>query len=477
MSGPAAATGRRPVRRTRWRELLVAQALASLEAGAEAEAEADAEAVDDAPDMRAAHGITPRTDARIIERAWQRAARSGLLAHLQALSELAWLPVLACVALVALSSAGILGAVVGEGRTINVVLAFGSVLGLHALALVLWLAALLQRGRGASGIGRVALGLTGRFAGREKAALIEAGEELLRRAGLAPWAFGLFSHAVWSAAFVLVLAGLFIAFSFQAFRLTWETTILDAGVFVRFITQAGWLPSLLGFPVADASTLAPALNEAGRHRLLAWWLIGATFVYGLLPRLALAGLCAGVLLRRARRLQLDPAAPWVRRLATRFEQMDRSAVIDVEHRAVSAAVAAPAARSERPAGPRRLALIGFELPPEAPWPPPGGPLPAHWVERIDGSAAQRRQALDAITAHDITRVLLLVNGSASPDRGTERFLRALQPERRWLALWPLAGADGRTDPARWRRWLDGAGLGAVSVHDSAAAARTWACGS
>lgn len=452
------------LRRTPGRELLVAQALATLEAEAP---------LDDAPEVAAVRGLAGTDELRIRERAWRLAQRSGLLGELGELLRRSWWPLLACAALVALSSWGILQAVVGEGRRINVVVAFGSVLGLHFLALALWLLALAGGGRGGAGVGmgRWALGLIGRRVSREKAALLGAGTELLQRAGLTPWVFGLFSHLVWAAAFVLVLAGLLAAFAFQAFQLSWETTILRAEFFSAFIARTGWLPAQLGFAAVPelAAGVAGAPADAERHRQLAWWLIGCTASYGLLPRLLLAALCAVVCVGRAGRLRLDAGAPWVRRLATRLAPRAAGVVVDAEQ----PAAAAPVPHRVRPMGVERLALVGFELPPEAPWPPAGLALPALLHRRIEGGEPERQALLDELAAAGITQVLLVVDGAASPDRGTARFVQALSGGDRLLGLL-LAGDPARHNRPRWARWCADIERGDMPVLDSAEAAQRWA---
>lgn len=452
------------LRRTPGRELLVAQALARLEAEAP---------LDDAVDLPAVRGLAGTDEQRIRERAWRLGQRSGLLAQLAELRHRAWWPLLACAALVALSSWGILQAVVGEGRRINVVVAFGSVLGLHFLALALWLLALAGGGRGGAGMGmgRWALGLIGRRVSREKAALLGAGTELLQRAGLTPWVFGLFSHLVWAAAFVLVLAGLLAAFAFQAFQLSWETTILRAEFFSSFISRVGWWPAQLGFPVVPelAAGVAGAPADAERHRQLAWWLIGCSASYGLLPRLLLAALCAAVCVGRAGRLRLDATAPWVRRLAARLAPRAAGVVVDAEQ----PAAAAPVPHRGRPMGVERLALVGFELPPEAPWPPPGLVLSPQLDRRIEGGEQERQALLDELAAAGITQVLLVLDGAASPDRGTARFVQALGGADRLLALL-LVGDASRRQPARWVRWCADLERADIPVLDTAAAAQQWA---
>jgi hypothetical protein len=450
------------LRRTPFRAVLLAEAVAVLEH--------ETGPMDDGAALAEAHRAQPTLNGRVTERAWRLARQRGLLAELDGLRRLAWLPLAAGALLMALSAYAILGAVVGEGRSINLVMAFVSVLGLHAAALLLWLAGwpAARRG-GVAGIARPLLALGRRWLSRDKLALLQAGETIVRREGLAPWVFGLFSHAVWSLAFLLVLAGLVLAFAFHAFRLGWETTILDADFFAGFVRIAGWGPALLGFPSAEPA-LQPGLDAAQRHRLLAWWLIGCTVAYGLLPRVLLALLCGLVWRRRARQVQVDPAAPWVRRLASRFDRLDASTIVDADPG--RAAHAGGTATAPPPTG--ALALVGFELPPEAAWPIEPFTTAAAWSRRIEGREDERQALADSVTAQAPGRLLVAVDGAASPDRGTGHVLRSLGPQDRAVALLLLDQPGRRTDARRWRTWLRDEDLAAITLLPDTAAARRWA---
>ena len=447
-------------RRTRFREVLLAEAIAALESEGTPLADAD--------ELTAAHHAGTTLDERIIERAWRLARREGLMADLAALQRrLPWL-LLAGTGLVAASAYAILAAVVGEGRSINVVMAFVSLLGLHGVALLLWLAAVLRGSRG-GGLPQSLLALAARRLSPARRRLLQAAEAVTARSGLAPWAFGFASHVMWLLAFTVVGAGLWVAFAFHAFRLGWETTILGPDAFLGFVRVTSWLPEKLGFPAAAAAWQSD-VSPIERHRLLAWWLIGCTLVYGLLPRLLLAPLCALVWRRRAQRAGLDHAAPWVRRLASRFDRLDESTVVDADSR--PAARAASTAASPAPSGP--LALVGFELPPEVPWPVEPFAAAAAWTRRLEGREDERQALADSVAAELPGRLLVAVDGAASPDRGTGHVLRSLAPQDRAVALLLLHRPDRQADAKRWRTWLRDEDLATITLLPDAQAARRWA---
>lgn len=455
----------KPVNPNRLDALLIAETVRLVEADAP---------LDDDEATRRAAAMDGGREQRLLARAALLADRLGLWRDLQAWRTRAVIAWAGLGLLVFLAGYGLLQGLLGGGRTINVMLAFLTALGMHFLTLALWLLGLLA---GAAALSRLSLGnLLLRIAswrasgaGAHRSRLPPAALALLDRARLLPWLFGLASHAVWSVAFVLALAGLWIMFSFREYRLTWETTIQSSEFFVGFIEATGLLPRLLGFPVPDAAALAA--DTAGVQRSLAWWLIGCTFVYGLLPRLLLTLLCAAVTARRRRRLALDLGDPYYRKLLARMDDIGRSAVIDPERHA-------PAASADEDmraaADGRALALVGFELPPECPWPPPGiAPAPRLSIN-VSGSGDQRREALLALQAQRPGRILFVFDQAASPDRGAARFLREARASggAASLLLLPVRGGDDAR-ANRWRAWLADSGMGNLRTFDDASAAAAW----
>ncbi|MDO5624192.1 MAG: DUF2868 domain-containing protein [Pseudomonadota bacterium] len=439
--------------------------------------------LDDAAELRQAFHTQATRAAQVQARAWLLGERLGLPHELARWRQVGWLVAGALALLAALSALGLARAVLGEARSINAVAAFVSLLGLHALTLAVWLGALLLPGGGARGtlLGRWTLSLAARLPldkGPHALTLLTAFTALLRRHRLLGWLTGAISHTVWALAFVLVLAVLAFSFAFHTYALTWETTILSAGFFQCFVQLTGALPALLGFAVPDAAAVqavgSAAVGEAASHqRAWAWWLLGCVVVYGLLPRVALAALCHWRWRAGMQRLaQVDMGDPQVRRLVARLDALEPPPqVIDPEQR--PAAHAAPALPHLPPGAPGTLALIGFELPPESPWPPHGLHAAPTWAERIAGSTAERDAVLARLAQARPESLLLVVHASASPDRGTARFLRQATPQASRTGLLP-AGADTREGQGaqRWRDWLTAEGL-AVTLVASPPEATAW----
>jgi hypothetical protein len=447
--------------------------------------------LDDVEALRSAHAdyLTPQD--RVLARAEVLAAQLGLDAELALWRRrLLWVA-LAAAAGVGLLSYGLISAVVGGDRRINAMAALLAVLGPHLLSLLVWLLSLLfSAGSGlGGGLAGWALGWSTRLPGlrgeRQQTArlVLDATLDVLGQSGrLLLWSLGLLTHLIWSLAFVLTLAGLLVAFSFLSYQLTWETTILDGAVFARLAHAVGTVPAWLGFATPDVGQL---LTGQGDHRGWAWWLIGCTLVYGLGLRLAallVSGLAVWLLLRGLTlKRGVDSTDPYIRRLLARFEALQQPLLLDLEQ----PTAALPGRLPKPPLDPRNrlpLALLGFELPPALAWPPAGLQAAAALAAASDllastaGAAAEKRALLARLEAALPQRLLLVCNGQASPDRSTERFLRAAcgLAERSALCLLATDTAGAAESLQRWHAWLATLELPLDALFDDVAAAASWA---
>ena len=324
--------------------------------------------------------------------------------------------------------------------------------------------------------------------GANAARLLDASATVLQRLRLWPWLLGGISHGIWALAFALALALLLFDFAFRAYSLTWETTILSSHAFAAFVQASGWLPARLGFAVPDAAAVQQALAAsapasatlassaaAANQSAWAWWLMGCVFTYGLLPRALLAAFCLWRWRQGLGRLaQPDAALPadspeallHVRQVFARLDALAPAVVVDAERPAPCSESAASAhAASAAPA------LIGFELPPELPWPPALPASPALRILNVDGSSAQRQAALAELAAHPPAALLLACHASASPDRGAARFLREAARHAPHTALWlvPADEAAQAGHAARWQNWLRAEKPGAALLASKASA--------
>jgi len=424
--------------------------------------------LDDAQALRLAASHTADARGRITQRALLLGERIGLQPELARARQWAPWVLLGLAALIVVAGLGLAGNVVGGGeRHINVIVALASLLGLHALTLLLWLLGLwLPLGSvNTASLGWIWLSLTARVAGGKRGqapVLVRAATGLLSRAKLLPWAFGLVSHGIWSLSFAVVLAAMLFALAFRSYTLSWETTILDPEFFVRAVQALGWAPAKLGFPVPDAATVMAAAPGSAGQRTWALWLTGCIVVYGLLPRLVLALLSAAVLRSRRQALQPEWHEPYYRKLAARFIALAPATIVDADPGRLRGAMPASLPDSQLHDA---LFVIGFELPPDTPWPPAALPaeLATH-AQRIDGSAPARRALLDQLAQARPRTVLVVCHAASSPDRGTERFLREVLMHCGECRLW-LTGAPDAGATQRWLDWLRDTGLERITASD------------
>lgn len=396
---------------------------------------------------------------------------------------------------------GAAAGVLGDGsRPVNVVWTLGGLLGVHGLSLLLWLASLVLQG-GAQGaalqhgglLGRAWLSLTGWLdRSREAADLPLALAGLLGRGRLAAWGVGAANHALWLGALLGATLGVLALLATRRYGFVWETTILPADTFVALSAALGALPGSLGFPVPDAATVmasgdAPMLAEAGR-RAWAGWLVGAMVAYGVLPRLALALLCFGLWRRGAARIRLDPShAGYARLRPLLMPDSERIGVRDPE----PAAMPRPQRNAPVAQGGGGAVAVALELGDDLPWPglvraPAAPPAPgstgAGWEDggRLD-SREQRRAVRERFAAHPPARLLVVVDGRQTPDRGSLGLIADLADHAQSIRVWPAGvvpvGAGellGRV--AQWREGLGGLGLGEEAMFASVAAAQAWLAG-
>lgn len=438
---------------------------------------ASAGAVEDAAAVRAARQVVGDVEQRILARARQLGEREGLTQAIAAWRPRARLLLLALALVAVISGFGVALAVLGDGsRPVNVVWALGGLLGVHLLSLLLWFLGLWLGGRDAGGaLGQGWLWLSTRLLpGQVHAQVAAALAALLGRAGLTRWWLGAVTHGVWLLALAGALAGLLVTLAARRYGFVWETTILPAEVFVRFIHGAGWLPAQFGFALPDAAAvrLAGAGGIGGEAARVAWssWLIGCVVVYGIAPRLLLWLACLGLYLFGRRRLRLDLSLPGYAALVARLAPAsERIGVTD----AAPAALRRAHVEAAHAVGGHAAVLLGLELRSDLQWPPelPAGARDGGVID----SREQRRSMLAQLAAAPPARLLIACDPRLSPDRGSLEFIAELSRHAGECRVWLMRPAAGG-DPARrehWRESLRDIGLEAGAVIEDTERALTW----
>ncbi|MCP5368576.1 MAG: DUF2868 domain-containing protein [Hyphomicrobiales bacterium] len=357
---------------------------------------------------------------------------------------------------------------------VNFPVALLGLLGVHLIALVLWLVLMVVM-RGAAvptslggmvaavarrlavrGSGGDGAGDGGGQEGNPEAVMVRTAGAVLARGAIGRWTLGAISHGLWLAFMAGALAAALLVLSTRQVSFTWETTILSADTYVPATRAIAVLPRLAGFPVptdeqvrAGRWTGQAPPSTAGAE---AWsgLLVGAVVVYGAVPRLVLLLLCWGLRALAVARFRLDLALPGFLRLRERLlPSVRREGVVDPDTGGAEAAPpaieAVPVARVDGPVA--ALALeTAFD---PGHWPPPVAGVAWLDLGGLDGrdDLARARARLQG-EGHCL--LLAAVSLLSTPDRGMAAALAALH--RASGAPLVLVLADG----ARLRARLDAA---------------------
>src|SRR5690554_909101 len=410
-------------------------------------------------------------DAEVRVLAWAAAlgASTGVLPALRAWAGRVRLMSAALLLLAFVSGLGAALAAAGDGgRPVNVVWTLGGLLGVHLVMLMLWCAGFLLPS-GSPGVFAGWWERVARWLAARDAEVATAFASLHHRNGLARWWLGTLTHGLWSAALAGAVVGLLVTFLLRGHSFTWETTLLPAEFFVRFVALAGWLPEQLGFVTPEAASVAASgvpLEDETVRRAWASWLVGCVVVYGLVPRLVLWLMCGVRLARGRARLRLDLSEPGFATLVQALAPAsERIGVTDAAPTRIESAHVAGALVTRQEA-----VLVGLELRGDRAWPPV---LPATVRDAgiVDGRA-QRADVLTMLANAPARRLLVACDPRLSPDRGSLGWIAELSRHAGASRVW-LVGQASEERLQRWRESLAGIGLDENGVMLDAGGALAW----
>ncbi|MCU1721926.1 DUF2868 domain-containing protein [Pseudomonas sp. 5P_5.1_Bac1] len=395
---------------------------------------------------------------RIEHRALFLAERDGLRQALEHYKRGARLALLALLVLALVSGAGLAFAALGDGqRPVNVFWALGSLLGLNLLLLLGWATGLSMAGDQGASLGRLWLWLSEKLARDAKAAhLAPALLVLLQRQRLTRWLLGTLVHGLWLLALLAALVLLLMLLSTRRYGFVWETTLLQPDTFVSLTQTLGALPSLLGFSTPDAAMIRasgdsqPALELS--RQAWAGWLLGVLVVYGILPRLLLAGFCLWRWRQGRARLALDLKLPG-------YSALRESLMPSSERLGVNDAAPDQLPQIERGQDDVQhdgALLVGLELDDQRPWPPA---LPASVTNAgVLDSRESRKRLLEQLSHFPPARLAIACDPRRSPDRGSLALLAELARSAAATRIWLMQPPPGQALDAErlgdWHQALD-----------------------
>ena len=356
-------------------------------------------------------------------------------------------------------SAG-LAALGDAGEPVNVIWALLAVLLVPTLSLLLWIASWLLPQAQGGWLGQAWEWVANRWLSQGKAARAwRAWLNVAEQRQATPWWLALVTHSLWVATLAGALLALLVAFSLRHYTFMWQTTWLEATVFVELAQAISAAPAWLGFNVPEAQTILMSGNQAIDQSTVrtqwAHWLVGAIFVWGLLPRL-LALMASAYFLRRCY-AKVDPLPKDAYALLVQ-ERLDKAA------RAISVD-GPPGQLDQWPQAvflsPQKcrdtLAAVALETP----WLEESRAAltdAVHVLAPIDDRVS-RQEALVQLQSLAPSRLLILVDAQHTPDRGLLNTILALTPHTGSARVYlkPADGARNRT--AQWQDKLQAIGLG------------------
>lgn len=312
-----------------------------------------------------------------------------------------------------------------------------ALLGVHTLALLLWLVSLAFSISGSrlpatplrAPFEALARTLASTIAGNVQRSAQSAWMSVIGSGGLGRWGLSALLHAFWLAALGGMLAVTLLMLSARQFDFVWETTILPEEAFIKLTERLQELPARLGLGSLDRETIVASRRAAdrppppGARRGWSALLVGSLVAYGMLPRAALLVISLLMLRHSRSRYRLDLELPGYARLRPRLMPASRQiGIVDADIGAAGARPGEP--RAARLPIARETAVLGIEIdPPATGWPPalaPGARDLGIAADRANLDSALQR--LKALQDHPLS-LLVVCSLAASPDRGMARVLR------------------------------------------------------
>lgn len=385
-----------------------------------------------------------------------------------------------CAALVAATITGALAAVqtmdsFGNGHTINVYWLIVLLLGVNCVSLLLWLAAMLFYRRSDTNniLATVWRWLERRFGGRDpiQAAANNTWFTICHHSQAGRWWLSGLSHSLWLAYLLAGLLVLLLLLITRQFDFVWATTLLSDQVFVQ-------LTQFLSTPLQWLGVTAPDLEQIQLSRqgmqtqassplrqTWALFLLGAVFMYGVLPRLVLLLLCKFLEFNCHRQFQLDLNQPYYIRL---FHELMPNAgdskIVDPDELGATRSQSTKSYRHAKPV-PTAARWLAVELGSKTPWPIPQA---KHNLGHVIDSATLSAATDSLNNSATGTALVVAVALNRAPDRGIKRILTQLfastHQAQRWLVLIDNEQGNDKHNAPCYDAWRSVASECAIPEH-------------
>lgn len=280
------------------------------------------------------------------------------------------------------------------------------------------------------------------------------------------WCVSTLMHLVWSVFLLGCLACIVYKLSVQHYQFVWESTLLSGDVFTRLTHALAVLPNALGLATPTIEHIqqsqfqvgaSPAVTSDASH---AWamLLIGSLLVYGVGPRLILVVVCAVLGYVFTQRWLPNFDEPYYQKLMLELTpSYADDLILDEDNAPMPLKIFNQPNELLNPTSTKKLT---HWLAQSAPWycavfemsAPPEHWVPSEWDKCVDLGLLNDRDSINRMQSNlrSDTRLLLLCNVNAVPDRGAERILAEFNHASQECVLVLWASKDwSKTRLAQW----------------------------
>jgi hypothetical protein len=346
------------------------------------------------------------------------------------------------------------------GEPVNVIWALLAVLLVPTLSLLLWIVSCLLPQAKGGWLGQAWEWVANRWLSRGKAARAwRAWSNVAEERQATQWWLAVVTHSLWVATLAGTLLAFLVAFSLRHYTFMWQTTWLEATVFVELAQAISAVPAWLGFNVPEPQTILMSGNQAIDQSIIrmqwAHWLVGAVLVWGLLPRLIALSASAFFLRRCYANVGPLPKDAYALLVQERLDKVAREISVDgppgqLDQWPQAVFLSPQKCRDTRVAVALETAWLE-----ESRAALPGA---VHVLASVDDRVS-RQEALVQLQSLAPSHLLIVVDAQNTPDRGLLNTILAFTPHTGCARVY-LKSADGaRNRTAQWQDKLQVIGLG------------------
>lgn len=410
---------------------------------------------------------------KIIKRATKLAHRDKITQSMDKWAMFAKIALILLALIAIFSGVGLAYGSLGASRSsINVLSLFITLLGLHLISFIFWLISLFFGKLNVTLLGRIWIWLSEKVSRSPNyVRSIHSFLTTINKAKATRWLFASVSHGFWLINLTITTIFIIILLATRSYTFNWETTILSSDSFANIVEFVGYIPSLLGFAMPSRDMILNSSNMISNlfadHETWSWWLIGQLTIWGILIRLIAFVLSFWMLRQRLRKAHIDMESGGIATLAKRLEfnafhtykpKDEHNRNYELENIRVSTNTI------KHNLG--RYAIVGIDLAPREVWPPFAPKDGISDAGILDGRT-KKQKFLDSISEHPLEKVLIVLDGKQTPDRGIQYQIKNFSQYAGEISVYLLNSFDGTEISDRalvWKNILIELGISEKNIY-------------